>query len=106
MLEPKLGGRWYELGTDGSQVDWGRVLAWEPSQRVVLAWQITSAWHFDPDFVTEVEVTFAPEGATQTRVVLIHRQLERFGAAAEGARAALEGGWAGLLAVYQQTAQS
>jgi hypothetical protein len=29
-LEPRLGGRWYELNEDGSQADVGKVLVWDP----------------------------------------------------------------------------
>jgi hypothetical protein len=40
---------WYEQGTDGSECDWGRVLAWEPPHRLVVTWQINGQWQYDPD---------------------------------------------------------
>lgn len=102
VMEPKVGGRWYERGVDGSECDWGRVLVWEPPSRVVLAWQLNADWNYDPDFETEVEVRFVAESESQTRVELEHRYLERFGDAMEGVRASIssDGGWPGLLALY------
>jgi len=95
VLEPRVGGRWYEVGQDGSRCEWGRVLVWEPPRRLVLAWQISGAWKFDPDLITEVEVTFADAGSDRTLVTLEHRNLDRFGASREALRKALggTGGW-------------
>jgi uncharacterized protein YndB with AHSA1/START domain len=71
------------------------VLAWDPPRRLVLAWQLTADWKYDPDFVTEVEVTFTSSGPKQTVVVLEHRNLERFGATAAELRKMIdaETGW-------------
>ena len=106
VVEPRTGGRWFEIGEDGSETDWGRVVAWEPHERVVLTWQLTGEWKYDPEFVTHVEVTFVPEGDA-VRVTLEHRDLERFGDAAPATRAALdsEGGWNGMMALYAAVAE-
>jgi uncharacterized protein YndB with AHSA1/START domain len=106
VLEGKEGGRWYEIDVDGNECDWGRVLVWDPPRRLVLAWQLDAGWHYDPNFLTEVEVTFVPEEADRTRVELEHRDLDRFGASREQMRLAFgsEGGWAGLLEAYARTA--
>jgi len=104
VLEPGVGGRWYEVGQDNSQCNWGKVLVWAPPRRLVLAWQIGSDWKFDPQLITEVEIQFTPQGASaegqeRTRVDLDHRGLENLGAAAERLRAAFDSdnGWAGVL---------
>src|SRR5262249_35423613 len=37
IIEPKVNGRWYERGVDGSECEWGRVLAWNPPNGITLA---------------------------------------------------------------------
>ena len=98
VLESRVGGRWYEIGEDGSECEWGKVLAFEPPSRLLLAWQIDSHWQYDPEFLTELEVRFIPEDGG-TRVELEHRNLDRFGAAAPEVRAAFDApdGWMGGL---------
>jgi uncharacterized protein YndB with AHSA1/START domain len=101
VIEPHKGGRWYGLLENGTEAEWGDVLAWEPPTRLLLAWRIGADWNYDPDLLTEVEVLFTPEGAG-TRVNLEHRLLENMGAEGEGARASFdsEGGWGGLLQMF------
>ena len=98
-IEPREGGRWYERAEDGSETEWGRVLAWDPPDRVVLAWQITPEWKFDAGLHTEVEVRFTAEDDVRTRVDLEHRKLENYGELAEQMRAIFgsDDGWGGLL---------
>lgn len=105
VLEERAGGRWYEQGEDGSECDWGRVLVWEPPRKLVLAWQISASWQFDPSLITEVEVTFTAQGPKQTLVVLEHRNLDRYGEAAAALRGMLEPGWVGTLETYKTVAQ-
>ena len=104
VMEPREGGRWYEIGVDGSECDWGRVLAWEPPARVVLAWQISPQWKYEPDPLkaSEVEVRFTATGDNQTRVDLEHRHLDRHGEGWESVRAAISSpdGWPGSLQLY------
>jgi uncharacterized protein YndB with AHSA1/START domain len=100
VLEPRTNGRWYEKGVDGSECDWGKVLVWEPPRKLVLAWQINATWQYDAAFSTEVEVTFTADGPKRTVVELEHRQLERFGEAAEQTRGMMDSGWARTLDLY------
>lgn len=99
VIEPQVGGRWYERDATGAETQWGRVLEWTPPRRVLLAWQLDPDFKFDPDFVTEVEITFE-DLASGTRVRLEHRDLERFGAQAEHIAGLLRGGWPTIVEAY------
>ena len=96
VIEPRAGGRWFERDAAGAERQWGSVLAWEPPERLLLAWQLDASFTFDPDLITEVEVTFEPEAAG-SRVTLTHRNLERFGPSTERMVGRLAGGWPGLI---------
>ena len=97
VFEPRVGGRVYDRGTDGSEFPWARVLAFEPPNRVVFSWDLSPQWQLESDLerASEVEVRFVPESPDRTRVELEHRNLDRHGEGWEGARDAVggEGGW-------------
>jgi hypothetical protein len=102
VIEPRVGGRWYERGDDGSTCDWGSVLLWEPLSRLVLSWDINADWQYDPDLKTEIEVRFIAEGESVTRIELEHRKLDRYGARRDEMRRIFdtEGDWGRLLAMF------
>jgi uncharacterized protein YndB with AHSA1/START domain len=81
VFEAREGGRVYDVGTDGTECQWARVLAYEPPHRVVFSWDISLQWQVehDPDRTSEVEVRFIAEGPGRTRVELEHRRLYRHG---------------------------
>ncbi len=108
VIEPQVGGMWFERGVDGSQCQWGSVVEWAPPHRLVLAWQITADWRFDPDFSTEIHVEFVAEGVGQTRLDLTHRHLERYGVRAPQLRAVFESpaGWNGILNRFADVARA
>jgi uncharacterized protein YndB with AHSA1/START domain len=96
VIEPRIEGRWFERSEDQIETNWGRVLEWDPPRRVLLAWQLDATFTYDPDFETELEITFTPD-AGGTRVDLEHRHLERFGDSAARMAASLGGGWPGII---------
>lgn len=108
VLEGRPGGRWYEVGTDGAECEWGKVLLWEPPHRLILAWQVDANWKYDPTLVTEVEVVFTSLESGGTRVDLEHRNLERFGDQGQRVRDAIgsDGGWLSILKSFAVDADS
>lgn len=95
VFEPFVGGHIIDRGTDGSECRWARVLAYEPTRRVVFSWDIDVRWaiEIDPGRCSEVEITFTPLSERSTRVELTHRHLDRHGPGWESMRDAVAGGW-------------
>jgi uncharacterized protein YndB with AHSA1/START domain len=103
VFEPFVGGNVYDVGTDGSECRWSRVLAYEPPDRVVFSWDINTEWKVetDPARCSEVEVSFTAEGPSTTRVVLEHKHLDRHGETWESLLEGLGNGWqTGVLELY------
>jgi len=63
------GGRLVETLANGKVFEIGKVLAWEPPERLVFSWRQAN---FPPDLHTEVEVRFEGVG-DETRVSVEHR---------------------------------
>src|SRR5262249_21719337 len=104
IIEAKAGGRCYTEQVDGTDCPWGQVLVWEPPTRVVIAWQISPEWKYEPDLAksSEVEITFTAEAGGTTRVDLEHRHFERHGGGAAAMAAGVDSpnGWGSLLQLY------
>ena len=87
-FEPHAGGRIVERAPGGDEHDWGRVLDWDPPNRLRYLWHL----FFDPSEATEVEVTFNEAGAG-TVVRLEQRGWDRLGGAGPPRRAKTEQVW-------------
>jgi hypothetical protein len=104
VLEPGVNGRWYSRHEDGSEVNVGYVLEWDPYAQVVLAWQIDGNFKCDPTLLTEVEVKFIPEGAKQTRIKFEHKNIERLGSGKHVD--SMNEGWGYILNLYKQVTEN
>jgi uncharacterized protein YciI len=83
-----------EQAADGSTASWGTVTRWEPGAAVAFTWHPGTT----PDRASQVEVTFAADGA-QTLVTLHHAGWDAFDDPA-AARAEYDQGWPAVLDSY------
>jgi uncharacterized protein YndB with AHSA1/START domain len=93
FFESRVGGRFYERFSDGTEFEIGRVTACEPPRLLVFTWRAPE-WEEQ----TEVEICFIPDG-NGTRLELEHRGWES-GARIRGRRDGYDGGWNTVLARY------
>jgi hypothetical protein len=87
-VEREVGGRVYETWADGTVVEWGELLDWQPPYGFTMTWRGTPA-------PTEVELTFRALGPALTRVAVEHRGWEALSDAQLAADCALPGGYSG-----------
>ncbi len=85
-VEQRRGGRVYETWDDGTEIDWGTLLTWQPPKRFAMTWTGTPA-------ATEVELTFSALGPALTRVTVEHRGWEALTEAQLATDCALPGGY-------------
>lgn len=99
VIEGRVGGRFFERYTDGTEYEIGRITAYEPPSRVGFTWRAPS-W----DRPTQVQIRFTPEGSG-TRVELEHSGWEEADNIRE-ARKNYDHGWELVLGHYQSHANS
>ena len=100
-IEPRVGGMCLERGPHGFRIDWGRVLAIDPPQRLEFTWQISPKREPipDPEHASTVAVTFTDKDVDECEVGVVHSTFEAHGDGAPGYEAALAGnaGWPYIL---------
>jgi uncharacterized protein YndB with AHSA1/START domain len=99
VFEEGQGGRLYEVMSDGTEGEWGRVLEWDPPRHVAFSWK-PNLYHGP---YTRIDVTFEPL-SDGTRVELVHSGWDQFGAEAAKRRNGYVSGWANLLDRYASSA--
>jgi len=88
VVEPRVGGRVYEVQADDTEASWGEVRVWDPPRSLVLGWKPNDR----PQPLTELEVTFTVHGEGTT-VTLEHRGWELLGSSATASREGYLAGW-------------
>jgi uncharacterized protein YndB with AHSA1/START domain len=99
IIEGRVGGRFFERYTDGTEYEIGRIIAYEPPARVGFTWRAPS-W----DRPTQVQIRFTAEGSG-TRVELEHSGWEEAENIRE-TRKNYDQGWDFVLGHYQSCANA
>lgn len=93
VVEPRVGGRIYEIAEDGRTFDLGEVLIYEPGRRFAMSWQLGQP----RDVSGEVEVRFDPVSDNSCRLTLTHSGWERMGDKGREMREGYNQGWESVL---------
>lgn len=96
-IEGRVGGRFYERFTDGTEYEIGRVTVYDPPALIAFTWQAPT-WEGS----TRVAVRFVPDGAG-TRVEVEHDGWEA-GPVVQSDRKSYDRGWDFVLGRYSASA--
>lgn len=102
-VDPREGGRFYEFDEQGGEHTFATLLACQSPRRLEVAWHLNGYGRIDPDpgHATNFEVRFIPEGATRTRVEVVHTKFERQGTQhARRVRNGMDKGWPTILSEF------
>jgi len=102
VFEPRVGGRIFERTPDGTEIDWGEIVEWEPPRRLRYLWHIAT----DPEHATDVEIVFRELPDSTTRVEIEHGGWDRLGEIGQEWRDANQAGWDGVLPSYSEAART
>ncbi|MEV1082863.1 SRPBCC family protein [Streptomyces sp. NPDC050211] len=110
-FEGREGALWTEHTSDGDSMKWGRVLAWQPPERIVLSWELTPEWATTENVeeASRIEVRFAAADEYSTQVTLTHSEFQRHGDGGGSMREAMASeseGWPYLLNGYRRALET
>jgi DNA-binding transcriptional ArsR family regulator/uncharacterized protein YndB with AHSA1/START domain len=101
VIEPRVGGRIYEVLENGTQLDWGRVVTWQPGRLLELDWNpsLTQRPY------THVEIRFKATGDGTCRIDVTHHGWEVLEQPGE-ARESYDAGWPVTLQLLRAAAEA
>jgi hypothetical protein len=102
VIEGHTGGRIFERGPAGDEIDWGEITVWSPPERLAYLWHIRT----DRADATDVDIRFVDRGDGTTRVDIEHRGWERLGERGPVWRERNTAGWGGVMPHFIAAAEA
>lgn len=98
VFEPRVGGRIFERTPGGREIEWGRIVDWDPPRKLRYMWHIAT----NPARATDVEIVFRELPDSSTRIEIEHAGWDRLGEAGQTWRDANHAGWDGVLPAFRR----
>ncbi|MGI8533037.1 MAG: SRPBCC domain-containing protein, partial [Geodermatophilaceae bacterium] len=102
VIEPWLGGRIFERARGGVEVDWGRVVRFDPPLHFGFRWHLGTT----AEQATDVQLAFVGNGSGGTTVELVHSGWDRLGADASDRRERNTAGWTAVFDHFRPYAEA